>query len=261
MSPSGAASIHDVGRIVHYQSVDTDRFTSLMAFVLCSGAVLLGNICLLANCLCSACFLISVKQMVLRYPSANVTAWSYMFAALLLAAASLATVPLSDWTVPREALGPLTWWVLVVSVVGYCLITWAASVIPASQVSASICLQPFTGTLLGWLVLGEPLAWCDLGALGILLGLGLNISDKETPTVNATGVSTPAVCEPEGPGGIQSARKAANRVELLPLLRPSARPTSGSCGMTIRPTQGGLSLGPKDSLSKLFMGITVISEA
>lgn len=44
--------------------------------------------------------------------------------------------------------------------------------------AAFVCLQPFLGTLLAFLVLGEkPSVW-DLGALGILFGLLLVTTDK-----------------------------------------------------------------------------------
>ena len=47
-----------------------------------------------------------------------------------------------------------------------------------AQVASFQCLQPFVGTLLAFAVLGEePSAW-DLGAVGVLLGLVLVVSDK-----------------------------------------------------------------------------------
>lgn len=48
----------------------------------------------------------------------------------------------------------------------------------ACQVASFQCLQPFVGTLLAFAVLGEePSAW-DLGAVGVLVGLVLIVSDK-----------------------------------------------------------------------------------
>ena len=46
------------------------------------------------------------------------------------------------------------------------------------QVASFQCLQPFVGTLLAFAVLGEePSVW-DLGAIGVLVGLVLVVSDK-----------------------------------------------------------------------------------
>jgi drug/metabolite transporter (DMT)-like permease len=47
------------------------------------------------------------------------------------------------------------------------------------QVAAFQCLQPFMGTLLAFLVLGEqPSAW-DLGAIGVVAGLILVVRDPK----------------------------------------------------------------------------------
>lgn len=45
------------------------------------------------------------------------------------------------------------------------------------QVASFQCLQPFLGTLLAFMVLGEHPSWWDLGAIGILAGLGLVAND------------------------------------------------------------------------------------
>ena len=48
-----------------------------------------------------------------------------------------------------------------------------------AQVAAFQCLQPFVGTILAFVVLGEePSPW-DLGAVGIFAGLYLIVSDKK----------------------------------------------------------------------------------
>ena len=64
---------------------------------------------------------------------------------------------------------------------GYCILTWATSRIPASHVAAMQCLQPFAGTFLGWAVLEEGISWWDLGAVAILAGLACVVSDKTEP--------------------------------------------------------------------------------
>jgi hypothetical protein len=62
--------------------------------------------------------------------------------------------------------------------------------LPASQVAAFQCLQPFVGTLLAFLVLNEaPTAW-DLGAVGIVAGLLLVSTDKRD--VDTAGVAVMA---------------------------------------------------------------------
>ncbi len=57
-----------------------------------------------------------------------------------------------------------------------------------AQVASFQCLQPFVGTLLAFAVLGEePSAW-DLGAVGVLLGLVLVVSDKHDLQARAPGL-------------------------------------------------------------------------
>ena len=59
------------------------------------------------------------------------------------------------------------------------MLTWACSRLPASQVAAFQCLQPFFGTVLSFLFLGErPTAW-DLGGIGVISGLVLVTSDAK----------------------------------------------------------------------------------
>mmetsp|Transcript_36882 Transcript_36882/g.104088 ORF Transcript_36882/g.104088 Transcript_36882/m.104088 type:complete len:386 (+) Transcript_36882:262-1419(+) len=145
-----------------------------------SGRVLMGNLFLAGNCLSAACFYVGVKAMTLRFHSASITAWSYSAASLLMALTAAAVVESGQWALPPHAWGPLLYWVAVSSVMGYYILTWATSRLPASHVAASQCLQPFVGTSLGWLLLGERLTPWDLGALAIVLGLGVVISDRPT---------------------------------------------------------------------------------
>lgn len=46
------------------------------------------------------------------------------------------------------------------------------------QVASFQCLQPFIGTVLAFLVLGEMPTWWDLGAVGIVAGLLLIVKDS-----------------------------------------------------------------------------------
>eukprot|EP00884_Botryococcus_braunii_P017363 jgi/Botrbrau1/430/Bobra.110_2s0080.1 len=103
-------------------------------------------------------------------------------ASVLMGVTSALFVDRKAWSMPPALLGPLIYWVFVVSVTGYYIVAWATHYLPASQVAAFVCLQPFLGTLLAFLVLGEqPSVW-DLGALGILFGLLLVTTDKADKT-------------------------------------------------------------------------------
>lgn len=97
--------------------------------------MLLGNACLLANTLAMAIYFITAKQLVLKYPPMCVAAWAYIIAAVCMGVAAVASVDQQDWHLPSIMLGPLAYWVVVCSVIGYYVVTWATQYLPASQVS------------------------------------------------------------------------------------------------------------------------------
>jgi len=139
----------------------------------------IGNTCLLVNTLAMASYYILGKKMLAKYSPAQVSAWAYLVAATLMgSAASVFTVE-EDWHFPKALVLPLAYWVLVCSVGGYYIVTWAMCHLPASQVASFQCLQPFLGSLLAFLVLHEQPTWYDLGAVGVLAGLILVSTDKK----------------------------------------------------------------------------------
>uniref|UniRef100_A0A061RX60 WAT1-related protein n=1 Tax=Tetraselmis sp. GSL018 TaxID=582737 RepID=A0A061RX60_9CHLO len=141
------------------------------------GAV--GCACLVINCASMAGYYLVAKRLLARFHSSTVTAWAYVVAAACMLSVALATVPRGRWALPSQAVGPLLYWALVCSVLGYLTITWAASRLPASRVAAFQCLQPIAGTLIGWAALGERLTPWDLGAAGIVGGLALVVRAEE----------------------------------------------------------------------------------
>ncbi|DBB00703.1 TPA: hypothetical protein ACH3X3_002373 [Trebouxia sp. C0006] len=139
--------------------------------------MLMGNACLLANTLAMAIYFITAKQLVLKYPPMCVAAWAYITAAVCMGAAAAAFVEQKDWQLPSIMLGPLAYWVVVCSVIGYYVVTWATQYLPASQVAAFQCLQPFVGAVLAFAVLGEEPSIWDVGAIGVIAGLVLVAKD------------------------------------------------------------------------------------
>ena len=95
---------------------------------------MLGNACLLANTGAMAIYFITAKQLVLKYPPMCVAAWAYITAAVCMGAAAFIFVDRIDWQLPQIMLGPLVYWVVVCSVIGYYVVTWATQYLPASQV-------------------------------------------------------------------------------------------------------------------------------
>ena len=106
--------------------------------------MLMGNACLLANTLAMAIYFITAKQLVLKYPPMCVAAWAYITAAVCMGVAAAAFVEQKDWQLPSIMLGPLAYWVVVCSVIGYYVVTWATQYLPASQASQHVasCFWP-----------------------------------------------------------------------------------------------------------------------
>lgn len=139
----------------------------------------LGNICLLVNTLAMACYYIQAKRLVAKYAPVQVAAWAYLVAATMMGSAALAFTTRADWNFPNALIMPLLYWITVCSIFGYYVVTWAMRHLPASQVAAFQCLQPFLGSLLAFAVLHEKLSWWDLGAVGVVAGLFLVSMDTK----------------------------------------------------------------------------------
>lgn len=141
--------------------------------------MMLGNICLLINTLASAVYYLGAKRLVQSYSAMCVAAWAYITAATCMGLTAGLFVDRKDWKLPDALIGPLIYWILVCSVVGYYVVTFATQHLPASQVASFQCLQPFVGTLLAFAVLGEePSVW-DLGAVGVVAGLVMVAYDRK----------------------------------------------------------------------------------
>lgn len=149
--------------------------------------VYMGNFCLIINAMAMAVYYILAKKLVARYSPIQVAAWAYIVAASLMGFAALVFTSHSDWNFPHAMVLPLVYWIFVCSVGGYVIVTWAMKHLPASQVAAFQCLQPFLGTLLAFLVLQEQLSWWDLGAVGVVAGLLLvSLDTKYEALTNAS---------------------------------------------------------------------------
>lgn len=158
--------------------------------------IMLGNMCLLANTVAMAMYYILAKQLVTKYSPVCVAAWAYIVAASLMGSTALLTVSRDEWLVPPAMYGALLYWIFVASVGGYAALTWACSRLPASQVAAFQCLQPFFGLVLASVFLNErPTVW-DLGGFGILAGLFVVVSE-------ASGQEAKSREKPSGKVGMQ----------------------------------------------------------
>lgn len=141
--------------------------------------MLLGNLCLVVNTAAMAAYYVVSKQAVAKYAAISVAAWAYLAAASLMGVTAALFTDAADWHFPAAMVWPMVYWILVCSVCGYLVVAWAMKFLPASQVAAFQCLQPFIGTLLAFTVLHEQPSMWDLGAFPIVAGLVLVSTDKK----------------------------------------------------------------------------------
>jgi drug/metabolite transporter (DMT)-like permease len=135
----------------------------------------LGNLITLAAVCCWALYLTYSRKLFQNLNAFQTTSFMMMLAAVIYLPFGITQLPGMDWqTVPAHAWFGLAYMVVVNSILGYLLVTYGLSHLPASQVSVYINLQPVTATLFSVLVVHEPLtAGFVLGGLVILLGIYL----------------------------------------------------------------------------------------
>lgn len=134
---------------------------------------LLGIVMVLAGSVCLA-----VATLLNRRLSGRLNPWR--IALLQLLAAGLSLLPLAWWreglalAVALPLLGSLLYQALISSIVTTVLLLWLIRHGGAARASSFHLLNPFFGTLLGMILLGESVPWSDLlGALPIVGGLAL----------------------------------------------------------------------------------------
>ena len=149
------------------------------------GNVPAGFACLSLNTTAFAAYCVCMKKVVHKHGAIAVTgasqALGLLFMSALVAARPAVMHDAPGLRLPPAAYGTLAYWVVMISVVGYLLISWANRHLPASTVALYAGLQPAVGAALSVLLLGDGLRPTDLGALGIVLGLAV-IVKRDTTT-------------------------------------------------------------------------------
>jgi drug/metabolite transporter (DMT)-like permease len=129
-----------------------------------------GNLLILGNCLAYAAFLVLQRPLLRRLPWRTVIAWAFLFGGLgvlgvagpSLAARDLATVPAAVW------LG-VAYIVVLGSVVGYALNTWALRRSSPTVAASYNTLQPLLTALLAAAFLGERFGGREAAGMVLIL--------------------------------------------------------------------------------------------
>jgi drug/metabolite transporter (DMT)-like permease len=146
--------------------VDPTRFTT-------GDATVIGDLLVLANCLCYASFLVLQRPVLARLPWRTVIAWAFLFGSLGMLPLSLRELAVSELPPLTATLGfGIAFIVVFPTLLAYSLNSWAIRRSSPSLVAAYTTLQPVVAGLLAVSFLGERPSWRQ-GAGFVLIALGL----------------------------------------------------------------------------------------
>lgn len=141
--------------------LDPTRLTS-------AGESAFGNLLILLNALSYATFLVVQRPILRRLPWRTVIAWSFLFGTLGVAAVGAPSLArLEPTAVPSSTWLGLAFIVLVPTVLGYSLATWAVRRSSPSLVAAYTTLQPVVAAAAAVAFLSETVSQAE--AVGFLL--------------------------------------------------------------------------------------------
>jgi drug/metabolite transporter (DMT)-like permease len=127
-----------------------------------------GNLLILLNCLSYAMFLVLQRPILGRLPWRTVVAWSFLFGTIgVVAVSGPAMASLEPAAISAGAWLGLAYIVLVPTVLGYALATWAVRRSSPSLVAAYTTLQPVVAAAAAVAFLGESVGTSE--AIGFLL--------------------------------------------------------------------------------------------
>eukprot|EP01024_Parvocaulis_polyphysoides_P051577 TRINITY_DN50866_c0_g1_i1.p1 TRINITY_DN50866_c0_g1~~TRINITY_DN50866_c0_g1_i1.p1 ORF type:complete len:201 (+),score=15.12 TRINITY_DN50866_c0_g1_i1:1-603(+) len=130
-----------------------------------------GALLLVGNTFSMSTYFINIKGLSSQYPAISLAGWAYLGASSLMGATALRFAAPQDWIIPQRAIPTLLFWIFIGSVGCYYALTWAASKLVPSVASSFQCVQPFCGTILAIMLLGEMPEISDLGSIAIVVGL------------------------------------------------------------------------------------------
>jgi drug/metabolite transporter (DMT)-like permease len=136
-------------------------------------APLLGDLLIVGNCLSYAIFLVLARPILFHTPSIVVVAWCFLlsFVALPFLARGVDLWPAG---LAADALVGLGGLVLLATILGYLVHTWALARVAASTAAIYVYLQPLIATASAFVFLGErPDTLAYLAAGLLFLGIGL----------------------------------------------------------------------------------------
>jgi hypothetical protein len=140
------------------------------------------------QCFLFAIYLILQKPLLARLPTTTITFYTFLFGILPTTTIAAYFCTTMDWTVlPPMWFVSMVYTVLVASIAGFLLFSYATKHLPASASSMGVTLQPFFSSILGATILGEVLTYMHIvGGVFLIGGLSIVLWSRarETAAVN-----------------------------------------------------------------------------
>ncbi|XP_020689621.1 WAT1-related protein At5g45370 isoform X3 [Dendrobium catenatum] len=149
----------------------------------------LGTLCLIANCISMAAFLVLQAPVLVQYPATlSLTAYTYLFGTLLIVLTGLCTYrDYADWMLTKSEIVAIIYSGFLSSAVNYGLITWSNKMIGPALVALYNPLQTFMSAFLSAIFIGNPIFLGNIfGGLLIICGLYLVTWARYTESKDTT---------------------------------------------------------------------------
>jgi drug/metabolite transporter (DMT)-like permease len=176
------------------------------------GGHALGNVLVTLNSLSYSLYLVLSRNLLRRYRSTTIVAWTFLFGALVVTPlGALRAVSFDFSNVPAIAWWAMAWIVIVPSVLSYSLNTYALKRIHSSTVASYIFLQPVFGIIMAYLVLDDVLTL--QAAVGGLLVLAGVILVSRSEAVEPMAAIAPEPQPRQLPRGLSKEDMSRDRIE------------------------------------------------
>lgn len=139
------------------------------SFNLSYGTVV-GDGLIIVNSMCYAIYLVLVRPLSVKYHTGTLIMWVYFFGGIVSIPVGMPALMDTAWaTVSTEALLGTVYVILFITILAYSLNAWALKLVPSSQVSVYIYLQPVLVTSIAVVAYTDAVTFSKLAYISLVL--------------------------------------------------------------------------------------------